>query len=132
MRRIWLLVLATALACGGDSAGPKTAIAGTWRLQTINGQPLPFVREEPGSSKIELTSDVYTLADNGAFTKLMSVRVTTNGQVSTTTISETGTYVLDGTAVTVHYNTTATSVTGSWQGNTIAIAAEGFPGIYTR
>src|SRR3954471_14237805 len=109
MRRVLLgfaLAFATAAtACGGDSAtGPSGTIAGTWNLQTVNGAALPFVVGQVGTSKVELTSDVFTLTSTGSFTEIVTLRTTQNGQVTNSSQSDAGTYTVNGTAVTLHFN----------------------------
>lgn len=41
MRRFLMLACMLAAACGGEATGPNARWVGTWRLVTVNGQPLP-------------------------------------------------------------------------------------------
>jgi len=76
MRKLLLsLVLATAVACGGDSTSPINAsIAGTYKLQTINGSALPYTILQFGSDKIEFLDDQVTVNDGGTYTESRSRR----------------------------------------------------------
>ena len=58
-----LLLALAAGACSSDSNGPDVSVVGTWQLQTVNGQALPYVVAQSGSDKIEVTSDVLPRAD---------------------------------------------------------------------
>jgi hypothetical protein len=42
MRILAILLAATVVACGGDSMSPPAALSGTYALQTLDGQALPF------------------------------------------------------------------------------------------
>lgn len=132
----FLLCIASLLvACGGDSGtGPSAtaSIAGVWNLKTINGQSLPFVFGQTGANKQEITSETYTLTADGSFTQIIGVRTTFNGQVTTQSEPDAGTYTLNGTAVTFRYLSDGSSATGSWSGNTLTIAADGFAAVYQR
>jgi hypothetical protein len=137
MRRLISVLLAVGLvACGGDSTSPAPSIAGTWSLKTVNGAALPYVILASGTTKIELVSDVFTItandASSGAFTQLTTIRSTQNGQVTSQSIPDAGTYTLNGTAVTFRFNSDGSVGTGSWSGNTITATEEGFAEVYQR
>ena len=134
MRLIACMLLLVGAACGGDSPTQPTSssVAGTWSLQTINGTALPYIVAQAGSDKVELTSDVLTVVGSGSFTQITQVRVTQNGQVSTQSIPDAGSYVLNGTAVTFTFNSDGSSGTGSLSGNTLTIAEDGFAYVYRK
>jgi len=134
MRRLLVLLVPFALACGGDSStAPMTvSVAGTWDLQTINGTGLPYVVAQSGSNKVELLSDVVTAVSSGSYTEIMQVRSTVNGVVSTQSQSDAGSFLLNGTAVQFQSNTSFSSNTGSISGNTFTLAENGFSYVYKR
>ena len=134
MRLIACMLLLVGAACGGDSPTQPTSssVAGTWSLQTINGTGLPYIVAQTGSDKVELTSDVLTVVGSGSFTQITQVRVTQNGQVSTQSIPDAGSYVLNGTAVTFTFNSDGSSGTGSLSGNTLTVAEDGFAYVYRK
>jgi hypothetical protein len=130
------IALALTLAgCGGDS-GPTTptnaSIAGTWNLQTVNGAPLPFLFFQAGTSKQEITADQFTFTSSGGFTQITTLRNTDNGQVSTETDTDAGTYSLNGTAITVTFNSDGSSSTAAVSGNTMTVSEEGLVAVYTK
>jgi lipocalin-like protein len=138
MRRLIALVLTVGLvACGSDATSPSaTSITGTWSLKTVNGAALPFVVFASGTDKEEIVSDVFTLtannASSGAFTQLTTFRITQNGQVASQSLPDAGTYTLNGSAVTLQFNSDSSSVTGAWSGNTITVTENGLVGVYQR
>ena len=93
-----------AAACGGggdDGINEPASIAGTYNLQTIDGQAPPVVVfDEPGL-KVEITSGNFILNANGTFTTTVVWRVTENNVVTPETESFPGTYTVSGT--TVHF-----------------------------
>src|SRR6476659_5792778 len=101
MRKILALVLATAVACGGDSTTPLTStnVGTTYRLQTINGSPLPYTVTVFGPDKGEYLDDQVTLTDAGTYAESGHVRTTQNGQVTTEAITDAGLFVRTGEAL---------------------------------
>jgi hypothetical protein len=129
-------MLSLGLACGSDSTAPPTptqaTIAGTWTLQTLNGQAVPVVLSDSGGAKLEVVRDVFTLVGDHTFTQVTAFRITAGGQATTDSVSDLGTYVVNGTAVSLTYDSDGSTSSGSWQGNTITLSAEGFSAVYTR
>ena len=131
------LLLATAVfACGGDSTSPTASIAGSWNLQTVDGSSLPFILAQTGGNKQELTGGVLTLSaassSAGSYTITLTERVTVNGQVTTSSGSDAGTYSLNGTAVTLTSNSGAGSFNGSWSGNSLTLTDLGVALVFGR
>ena len=124
----------TATACGGDkTTGPSTpSITGTWALQSINGVGLPFVLAQTGQNKEELMSDVYVFSGTGSFTQTTTFRSTINGRVTTESEADAGTYVVNGTAVTVRYNSDNSTFTVALNGDVMTGASDGFALVYRR
>ncbi len=128
-----IIAVAFTAACGGSdkAIGPTLAsISGTYDLKTINGSNLPFVVAQTGSNKTEITADVVT-ATGSAFTELLTVRATQNGQVTTQTFSDAGSFTLNGNAVTFAYQDGSTG-TGTVSGNTFTVAVDGFSFFYQK
>jgi hypothetical protein len=136
LRKFFFLALPFALACGNDPISANASIAGTWNLKTVNGSSLPFTILQLGTTKTELISDVYTLtasdSTKGSFTTTSVVRLTQNGQVTTQTSSDAGTYTLNGTSVTLVSHGGGPTVTGSWNGNTITATTQGSSFVFGR
>ena len=132
MRRLLAACVALlAIACG-DSTSPSASAAGTWTLQTVNGAPLPFVLLQVGADKLELTSDVITANSTGSFTQMTTLKTTEDGQVTTESIPDAGTYTQAGTAITFTFNSDGSTGTGTLTGNTVTVASQGYSLVYTR
>ena len=127
----FLLALAAA-ACSSDSSGPDVSVVGTWQLQTVNGQALPYVVAQSGSDKIEVTSDVLTVAEGGAFTEITTIRVTSGGTVTTQSIPDAGSYSVNGTAVNFTFQSDGSSGTGTLSESTLTVATQGVSLVYKK
>ena len=116
---------------GGPTQPTSNSIAGAWALQTVNGATLPFTYSQQGANKAEVLSDVATADAQGAYTQLTQVRLTINGQVTTQSVSDTGTYTVKGTALVLRSND-GSSVTASLSGNTFTLAIDGVAYVYKK
>ena len=123
-----LLTLASG-ACGGDddSTGPNGSIAGTYTLQTINGDPPPVTLLEFDTYKIEVTGASIVLNTNNTFSATSAFRETDDGQVTTSNSVCAGTYTRSGSTVTFSEPESINedcggSYTGTWSnGNTLTV-----------
>jgi hypothetical protein len=131
MRRL-LLASAFAVLAGCDSGvtGVKT-ITGDWSLRTVNGSSLPYTISGSGANKTEVIDDVYTFFEGFTFSETTHRRVTTNGQVSTVTVTETGAFSVFGTSITITGNTTPVR-RGLIEGNAMTIVDEGLTSVYKK
>lgn len=92
-------------ACGGgDSTGPDAGgasnVTGTYRLKTVNGQPLPATVAQTPVQTEQITDGSLALDDDGAFRAVITLRLTSTGQpveVSSDTID--GTYTTSGSGL---------------------------------
>lgn len=136
MRRlIPLVALAVAVACGSDSTTQPTvaSLAGTWTLQTVNGNPLPFTISQTATDKVELLSDVVTASANGTYSENLQIRETLNGVSQTFTSADTGTFTVNGTAVTLT-STQVGSTSGALSNNnhTLTLTEQGFVWVFAK
>lgn len=127
-----LLPLLALLACGGDdSTGPGASIAGAYSLTTVNGAPLPFVVQQAGTFKREITADTYTLAAGGTWTEVRAERTTSNGAVTTSTITDAGTWSRNGTSITLT-SPASGALAGTVSGNTLSLSSAGNTMVFTK
>jgi hypothetical protein len=102
-----LLISTFVLACN-DATGPSpVGVVGTWRLQSVDGRPLPFTlpeEESGGADKLEVTAEVITTLDSGSFTMLTTFRVTDGSDVFPESIPDGGTYAVNGSTATFTYS----------------------------
>ncbi len=133
MRRfLYLLPLVALLACGGDSStNPGASIAGAYSLTTVNGAPLPFVVQQAGTYKYEITADTYTLAAGGTWTEVRADRTTSNGAVTTSTKTDAGVWSRNGTSITLTSTANGT-LSGTVSGNTLSLSSAGNTMVFTK
>jgi hypothetical protein len=118
-----LVALAPA-ACGGDnSTGPSHSVVGTYTLQTINGQPLPFLIFQGATEKYEFISDVVAVNADYTYSETGSVRYTdlTTGAVTAQPFSSAGTWRETNGAIEFTDASDGSVVNGTVSGNTLTI-----------
>jgi hypothetical protein len=76
------VLLAAALLVGGatacsDLTGNNVSAEGSFALQTVNGQLVPYTYQDTNGNSIYLISDFYTLSSDGSYQEFRSWR--TNG-----------------------------------------------------
>src|SRR5687767_15078637 len=98
-RSLLSLVISFAVLSCGDSTSPDDKLLGTWRLQTVSGQPLPFILEQDNTRKVELTGETVTLLPAGKQTMVTSFRVTEGGSVFLESIPAPGSYTVNGSTL---------------------------------
>ena len=93
--------LAFTLACHDSSTNPSTTdISGVYSLQTIGGTGLPVTFQTSTTTTTTLTSDVLTVGSDGTWSEAETVQQTVNGQTTPGSVSDGGTWSLNGTTVT--------------------------------
>lgn len=132
LKRIAAIALVLVTACGGDSTSPVISVAGTWNLQTINGATLPFVVQQSGANKAEITADVLTVTSTGSFTQLTSTRTTVNGVATNGSAADAGSYTTNGNTATFHFNSDGSSGTAVFDEHTLTTVVVGTSFIYKR
>jgi Lipocalin-like domain len=127
MRRIIPLVLAASLGCGSDATmqPPAGRMVGTWNLQTINGQPLPYADPQASGYKFETLSNTVTMDSRGFYRSRGQYRVTTNGRPATYATTDSGTYSLNEPQLVVVSMATGESQVGTVSGKTLTFIAPG-------
>jgi hypothetical protein len=126
-----LLVSSCLLACS-DAAGPGNGVAGTWRLQTVNGLALPFTLSENGTDKLELTGEVITLVAPRSLNIVTTFRVTEGSSVFPESIPDEGTYAVNGSTVTLTWESDGSTSTAVVSGNTMTLNDIGLTFVYRR
>jgi hypothetical protein len=135
MRRSILLLavtLSSAIACSGsDTTRPMTpAVEGSWNLNTVNGSALPYTLQAT-NPKIEVLSDQISFATGGTFTETGNFRVTDAGLVSMQPVNKSGTWTVNGTALTFTFLSGSTG-TGTVSGSSFTVSVDGFSRMYSR
>jgi hypothetical protein len=125
-----LLVSVVVLSCH-DATGPDDLL-GTWRLESVSGQPLPYILEQDVTRKVELTGETVTLLASGRQTMETFFRVTEGGTVFTESIPASGDYTVNGSAVLLTFDTDEDEYTAVVNGDTMTIDDIGLRFVYRR
>jgi hypothetical protein len=126
--------LAIFSACGGDdSTGPgETTIVGSYTLQTINGNTMPWRFLVVGNDWAEITGGTGNINNGGTFSVTYNYRVMEAGQTSTFSETSTGTYVRNGNAISFTASD-GSRANGTITGTQISITDEdGFVYVFRR
>jgi len=126
-----LLISLVVLSCG-DATSPSRGLVGTWRLQTVNGLPLPFTLPEEGVDKLELTAETITLIASGRVSMVTTFRVTDGGNVSAESVPDAGTYAVNGSTVTFMFDSDGSTPTATVNGDTMTLDDIGLTFVYRR
>jgi len=130
---VLLLAAATFAACD-DGTGPGLGLgssAGTYALQTINGNPLPFTVGGSGQT-LEVLSESIALQTGGRFTLTGTQRVTQNGQAATQQYSEAGAWTIAASAITLDYDSSDLIETGTLAGGVLTLSTSVGTMVYRR
>lgn len=126
-----IILVASALvttACSSDGTGPENGIEGTYKLTRVNESALPVIAftYETGSATVELevVSGDVVLDGNGYDSRLVA-RIFLDGQPlqTTETITDAGTYTVDGGTITFKSEGASQPFTGSIDGSVLTISA---------
>lgn len=132
LRRSLLSLLLPAIVLSCDNATGPDDLLGTWRLETVSGQSLPFILEQNGTRKVELTGETVTLLASGRQTMVTSFRVTENGNVFTESIPAPGNYTVNGSTLLLTFDNDDDEYTAIVNGNTMSIDDIGLTFVYRR
>lgn len=126
-----LALAAVLVACGDESTGPGTndAAAGTYVLQSANGEALPAVavtwEDESGTWQARIQSGTLTLGKDGKYEAGFRVDLLVDGTVSLADMPFTyqGTYTISGTRITLHAaDPTHGSTEGTLDGDVLTVS----------
>ena len=124
-----LALAATALLAAGcsDSNAPDTSHVGRYRLESLDGQPLPLTLLDDASLTLTLTEGALTLNANSTFTQDVTIDVVANGFPSAPErLSCSGTYRRSGNSFTMTGRETeecsGMTATGVLDGDTFTVS----------
>jgi len=119
--RVFLAFLVLGLvACRDDVIGPED-IAGTYTLQSVNGQSLPWVLE----AGIEVTAGSVTINENMTCSRSLTATLTDGGTVVTVTNTDEGTYTFVNGAIMFAWDSDDSTDSGSIVGSRLTLSADG-------
>ena len=127
---LYLLFSFVALSCS-NATGPDSFV-GTWCLQKVSDQLLPYTLEESTGRKVELTGETVTLIASGRQTMVTSFRVTTGGIVSVESVPAPGNYTVNGSTLLLTFDDDESIYTATIKGDTMTINDMGLTFVYRR
>ena len=121
VRRVFLALLVLGLvACGDDVIGPED-IAGTYTLQSINGQSLPWGPE----AGVEITAGSITINQSMTCSRSLTGTATDGGTVVTVTDTEVCTCTFVNGVITFTWDSDGSTDSGSIVGSQLTITVDG-------
>jgi hypothetical protein len=126
MRKSVLLGIVVALAaCGRDEPGPTAPtpaiVSGSYTLETVDGQALPFLVLDLGAYKAKLASATLNLKADKTYSFAFGIRIEDSGNVRTTSDDDAGTWSISNRGVTLVSNEGSFTRTGTVSGNTLTL-----------
>ncbi len=115
---------------GGDPFAPET-IAGTYTLQSIAGETLPWTLFAIPGTTLEFLSGSIRLNSDRTFSRSFTFRVTENGAVTTETETDTGAFVQNASAI-VFNSSDGSQESASLTGNVLTVIREGVAYVFRR
>lgn len=110
------------LACNDNSTNPSTAdISGTYSLQSVGGTAIPYTFQSSGST-VTLTSDILTVGSDGTWSETVNYQQVANGQTTTNSVNDGGTWTRSGTSVSFYSQTNGiVAYTGTYSTDTLTL-----------
>ena len=134
VRRVFLAFLVFGLvACGDDSTGLED-IAGTYTLQSIDGEGLPAVVSEIGDPVLEeVTAGIVILNEDGTCTSSFTTRSEAeDGTVTTVEDPGVCNYTFNNGAITLTFPSGPSTTNGSISGSTLTVTLGGTVFIFRK
>ena len=127
-----LSVLAIVAGCGSDSSTITSAsVSGTYTMQSINGNGLPFTLSSKSPPQT-VTSGTLTISQNGSWSGGKNVTTTVNGQTTAMTLPDAGTVTVNGSALIFTSNKDGSIFPGSFAGNSLTIMPDIYVYVFTK
>lgn len=98
--------LAAFAACSDTTSPYGGSVGGSYALQTVNGNTLPYSYTS-GGRNISIQNDVYTLNNDGTYSESINETVSSGGSFSPASDAEAGTWYQSGSSIvfTPNYST---------------------------
>jgi len=129
-----LLISLVVMSCSEPNSPveQKDPLLGTWRLQTVNGQALPFTLPEEEVDKLELTGETITLIVSGRVAMVTTFRVTDGGNVTAESVPDAGTYAVNGSTLTFKFDSDGSTPSATVNGDIMTLQDIGLTFVYRR
>jgi hypothetical protein len=119
---------ALATACGGGDVGTTTptptSVVGTWKVTSVNSQPLPYTIRQDASGRITMLSGTVVFGGDGKWTEDDNFETQVTGQQATTqSVAGNGTYSLSAGLILIYNMQTGTSNSAQLNGNKFVVSS---------
>ena len=118
-------------ACGGDAFSPEN-VSGTYNLETISGNPLPFSMTDASGITGTTTAGSIILNANGTMSISTTVTITIAGTTTTNTFGGSGTFELVAPSTIRFTASDGETTSGTLDGDRITIIGEGDSFVYRK
>lgn len=126
-----VLMLVFLGACGDSGTGPEDSTSGTYALETVNGNRVPYTILQFGNDKIEVVAGSITINADNTFSWRVTLRTTEGGRVTTEEDRYTGTYTRNNNAFSFTDNE-GDAYAASVQGGTLTMTVEGLVLVFRK
>lgn len=128
------LLLLAPIACGGDSGpiGPEPSVAGTYTLRTVDGAPIPVTLSESGTYRLEVIGGRIVLDPEDTFATFTEFRETRGTEVSIEPVTVVGSYVVNGSNISMTNAATGGVVIANHAAGTLTLVDAGLTIVYRR
>jgi hypothetical protein len=130
--------LVATVGCGGASpvVPPGPSLNGIWTLRTLNNATLPYTLPySPDGDPTTVLGATLTMsgAVSGAYTEVIAAHVVTHAGAMYTSLTSSGTWVVNGVSITFHDTTFAEVHSGSLMNTSLVkMVLFGYSGEYSR
>ena len=133
MRNALMISIVTlSVACIGGGIVGSSTVTGAYALSTINGSPLPYTMSGSGTTKTEIVGDTIFLYEGFTFAETKSSRTTLNGAATTASHTETGSYGLLGTSISLRGNDGGPLRVATIEANTMTLVDAGLTSVFKK
>lgn len=118
-----LAAIISVAGCGESATAPT--IDGTYRLQRVNGGPLPGILETSLTDTTRATGGTLTMNGDRTWRAEVVLSITSGGVTTPAVTTESGTYTRAGEAITLRAASDGSVVSGTLQGATLKTVIDG-------
>lgn len=133
MKKLLIALAVLSLGCNSYTltTPSQELLTGNWNLVSVDGNSLPYAPPHAGSDKEEVVQDVLTITAPDTFSEVTTIRVTQNGQVTTQTVLDSGTYTFNSYTVTFYFKNGSTG-SGTIIGRKMTVTTSGITFDYKK
>jgi hypothetical protein len=125
VRVLLSLAMLVSVACFDDYSTGVGTVTGAYTLRTVNGAALPYTYNVDATTQKQIIDDMITLFSGGSYSRTQHANTIVSGQTTSQTNTESGTYQLLGTSVTLNPTPSGRSTVTTIDGRTMTLVESG-------